>query len=269
MVVMNTISLIAPRGNTLSVSAAGTGPTLILVHGFPLDQRMWRHQLAQLAQHYHVLAPDLRGFGRSTLSDNAYSLRELADDIDFIRQHLAADQPIALCGLSMGGYVAFEYWQHYRQHLSMLVLANTKPTGDDDAARDGRLKMAQAALESGAWPAVSPMLPKLLAEATRQEQPSVVEEVEAMMRSASADAIAAAQTAMAARADFSSSLPLIQVPTLVITGQADPIAPPAATEAWAQRIADSRYVCLADAGHLTPLEQPALFNQALLEFKVG
>ncbi len=261
---LHTISLIAPRGNVISIKAAGSGPALILLHGFPLDHRMWLEQLSGLSEHFHVIAPDLRGFGQSTLTDSPYTMKELADDVEFIRKHLAGEQPLRLCGLSFGGYIAFEYWQHYRQNLELLVLANTKPTADDEAARAGRLKMAADAVELGAWPAVEGMFPKLLSAVTREQQPAVAASVEAMMRSAPAAGIAAAQQAMAARRDFTAALATMQTPTLVITGADDPIAPPAATEAWAKRIPGARYACLAEAGHLTPLEQPAKFNGLVL-----
>lgn len=261
---LHSIQLIAPRGNVLSIQAAGAGPALILLHGFPLDHRMWIEQLSELSQHFHVIAPDLRGFSQSTLNDSPYTLKELADDVEFIRVHLAGEQPLRLCGLSLGGYIAFEYWQHYRQHLALLILANTKPTADDAATRAGRLKMAAEAVELGSWAAVEGLFPKLLSEVTRRQQPAVADSVEAMMRAAPAAAIAAAQQAMASRRDFTAALPTMHTPTLVITGGDDPIAPPAATEGWAKLIPGARYACIADAGHLTPLEQPAQFNALVL-----
>ncbi len=261
---IHTISLIAPRGNVLSIKAAGSGPALLLLHGFPLDHSMWLNQLNGLAEQYHVIAPEFRGFGQSTLDDPTFSLKDLADDVEFVRSHLAGDQPIRLCGLSMGGYVAFEYWKHYRQHLELLILANTKPTADDEAARAGRVKMAEQALREGSWPALAGMMTKMLSTTTIQQQPEVQSFVEEMMRRASPEGVAAALHAMASRHDFTKLLPTIETRTMVITGADDPIAPPAATEQWAKLIPGAKYTCIANAAHLTPLEQPARFNDLLL-----
>lgn len=261
---ISSISLIGPRGNTISVAARGSGPTLFLLHGFPLDHRMWRHQLESLSQYYHVVAPELRGFGGSTL-DAGYTLRELADDIEFVRQHLAGGQPIHLCGLSMGGYVAFEYWHVYRTNLQSLTLLNTKPAADDDAGKRARTAMADKAQATGTWSAVEPMMEKVLSPNTRERQSDVFQLVETMMRGARPEAIAAAQHAMAERRDFTPLLGSMRLPVLVVTGSHDPIAPPAATQEWSSLIPGAIYECLEEAAHLTPLERPEAINGLLMK----
>ena len=85
---MNRLSFLAARGNLISVTIAGEGLPLILLHGFPLDHRLWLPQLDYLSNHYRVIAPDLRGFGQSTLTEEPYSLGDLADDIEQVRKHL-------------------------------------------------------------------------------------------------------------------------------------------------------------------------------------
>ncbi len=262
----NSIQILGPRGNTLAVSASGTGHSLFLLHGFPLDHRMWQPQLAGLSDRFHVVAVHLRGFGASTLDEASYSLADLAQDIEFLRHHLAGDKPIYVAGLSLGGYVALEYWRQFPDALRGLILSNTKPTADSDAARSGRLSMAQQALESGTWEAVQPMLEKMLCQQTFDSKLAVVELVKAMMCDARPTAVAAAQHAMAARRDFSDLLAAIRVPTLVIAGEADPIAPASDTAAWAKQIPDSKLAVIASTGHLSPLESPAAYNQALLNF---
>jgi pimeloyl-ACP methyl ester carboxylesterase len=266
--VMNRISLLAPRGHSLAVTACGTGPTLFLLHGFPLDHRMWIHQLNELSGNFHVIAPDFRGFGSSTcgLDFPDYSLADLADDIEFIRRHLAGDQPISICGLSMGGYVALEYWRRHRGKLRGLVLANTKPDADTEAARQVRMEMARIAREQGTQSAVAAMLDKLLTPPSSAERASLRQHVGEIMFSIRPEAIVAAQTAMANRADFRDQLPSMNVPTLVITGEHDPLAPPAATQDWSQLIPNADYQVLAEAAHLTPLEVPEAFNERLASF---
>lgn len=263
---MNTISFLAARGNLISVTMAGQGPPLILLHGFPLDHRQWLPQLSQLATHYRIIAPDLRGFGRSTLTEQQYTLAELAGDVEQVRQHLAPDQRIAVCGLSMGGYVAFEYWRQYASNLKALILANTKPEADSDQAREAREQMCSLARQSGSWQAVAPMLPKLLADHHLSTESAVYSATQQMLKACSVEAVCAAQLALGNRADFIAKLPAIDTPTLVITGADDTIAPAEQTRKWAAVIPNSACHVLAQAAHLTSLETPDEFNRLVHSF---
>lgn len=263
---MNSISFLAQHGHLISVTAAGTGPTIMLLHGFPLDHRMWLSQLATLSKTHHVIAPDFRGFGGSSLSESSYSLSDLADDVELVRQHLAPERPISLIGLSMGGYVAFEYWQRHGQHLSSLVLVSTKPTADSEAARESRYAMAAQAEKLGTWPAVAGMLEKLLSPELLAQGDEIVRATQQMMRDGRPEAIAAAQQAMAIRQDFTRHLPEIAIPTLILTGQHDKIAPPDETARWSAKIPNSHFDCLTGVAHLSPLETPVEFNQRVLSF---
>ena len=123
--------------------------------------------------------------------------------------------------------------------------------------------MADRALVDGGWAAVEGMFSKLVGSTTRTTQPEITSRVEAMMQSTAPQAIATAQRAMAGRRDFTNELPLIDVPTLVITGSEDEIAPPDVTKDWAGRIPNSKYFCVPSSGHLTPMEQPVRFNELL------
>lgn len=263
---MNTLSFLAPSGNLVSLTVAGQGPPLILLHGFPLDHRQWQEQLTGLAEYFRVIAPDLRGFGKSTLAAQPHSMADLADDVEQVRKHLAGDGQIALCGLSMGGYVAFEYWRRHAQHLSALVLTNTKPEADDEQGKAGRQAMVDQAQQSGSWAAVSAMLSKQLSKAHQQERGHVFLSLERMLKSCSVEAVCSAQRAMANRADFTTSLPRLNTPTLVIAGEEDPITPPAATRKWAAVMPHSQCHVVAGAAHLTPLEQPEQFNSLVRDF---
>jgi 3-oxoadipate enol-lactonase len=263
---MHHLSFLADRGNLISVTTAGQGPPLILLHGFPLDHRQWLPQLKSLSANYHVIAPDLRGFGRSALTDQPYTISDLASDVEQVRHHFANGERIALCGLSMGGYVAFEYWRSYAPQLAGLILANTKPDADSDQARLARAEMCTRAQAGGAWEAVSGMLPKLLSEQHLNEQGEAFMATQQMLKDCSVEAVCCAQRALANRADFIARLPSIHTPTLVITGEADSIAPADATRKWAAVIPDSRCHVIPQAAHLTPLESPEQFNQPLHDF---
>lgn len=239
---------------------------LVLLHGFPLDHRMWLSQIEDLSRNYHVIVPELRGFGDSTLSDRPYGMSDLADDVEAVRQHLAHGQQIELCGLSMGGYVAFQYASRYAKHLNSLVLVNTKPHADSQEARQGRLNMARQVSEEGVKAVMSGMSTKLLCEDTLRAKPDAVSLLEEMILGSQADSVAQAQRAMAQRDDFSDTITTFNVPTLVVAGEMDQLCPLDATRAWAGSIPGARLEVLEDAGHMTPMESPDRFNVALRDF---
>lgn len=263
---IHTVGLTGPRGNTISVYAAGHGPAVMLLHGFPLNHRMWLKQLVALSSRYKVLVPEFRGFGKSALLDAPYTLADLAQDVEFVRLSLANAAPMHLCGLSMGGYVAFEYWRSYSKHLSSLILSNTKPGLDPEAARSGRLAMAEAVHTHGTWATVEPMLPRLLSNNRPREEDTVVSQLTEMLQQPSPPAIAAAQVAMAGRRDFSSELASINLPTLVISSEDDVICPAEESRDWSSQIPGAEFSVIPQAGHLPPMENPAAFNAALESF---
>jgi|694.fasta_scaffold01611_41 3-oxoadipate enol-lactonase len=263
---LHEISLIAAAGNTISVKACGKGSAIIFLHGFPLDHRMWLSQLIELSDRFYCLAIEVRGFGGSSL-DGEYLLQDLADDVEQVRRLLSPDQPVHLVGLSMGGYVAFEYWRKYRQNLATLTLANTKPGADSEDAKQQRLQMAERVKREGVWPALQSMVSRLMAPEAVES--SVGLRVAEMLQSASPSAVATAQTAMASRQDFCQQLPLIRTPCLVMAGGHDVITPADATEQWAANLPNHKLRIIPSAGHLSPMESPEQFTADLVEFLIG
>jgi len=251
--------MIGPDGATHSVVAKGSGPTLIFLHGFPLDHRMWLEQLEYFSQRYQVICPEFRGFGQSS-TEESFSLAQLADDVEFIRSKVAESEKVFLCGLSMGGYVAFEYWARHSRHLAGLILANTKPTVEDERGRSLRLRMAEMALQVGALPATQGMAGKLLGPSAPEQASQLMAQI---ISSVPAKTLAASQRAMASRKDFSTRLGSMETPTLVITGEHDIIAPPEDTQQWAVPIPNCQFEVLADVGHMSPIENASGFNQLL------
>src|SRR3990172_7635088 len=145
----------------------GVGRVVLLVHGFPLDHTMWASQIEALAKRYRVLAPDLRGFGRTPLGkyDRAVgiTMERYADDLADMLDALGIKGKIALCGFSMGGYVAWQFLRRYRERLRGLILCDTKAVADAEETRAARLDMAARAAELGSAKIAADMLPKLFA----------------------------------------------------------------------------------------------------------
>ncbi|MFO0917904.1 MAG: alpha/beta fold hydrolase [Planctomycetaceae bacterium] len=241
----------------------GEGSTLVFVHGFPLSHAMWKHQPAEFSRTHRVIIPDLRGFGQSTATTPIASLSDHADDLAQLLDQLQIQEPIVLCGLSMGGYIAFRFLEKYPARLRGLILCDTKATPDTPEAAQNRRNMADQVLEQGSQIIVDAMLPKLFSSETQKSQPQIIDETRRVMKSTAPEAIAAAQRAMAARPDSTPQLARISVPTLVVVGESDALATPAEMAAMAAAIPGAKFEQIPLAGHLAPLEQPAVVNAVM------
>lgn len=258
---------LVPVGDfTMNVADVGDGAVLLLVHGFPLDHTMWTYQLEELAGRYRVLAPDLRGFGQSRGVVEGMSMAQLADDLAWLLDTLRITQPITFCGLSMGGYVAWQFWQRHRQRLGRLILCDTRARPDTPEAARGRKETAERVLREGPQTVAESLLPKLFAEQTMARQADFVEQTRQVMLGTPSTTIAAALRAMAERSDATGLLPSIDLPTLLLGGEHDVIAPPQEMRAIAAAMPQARFVEIPKAGHMAPLENPRATNAAILQF---
>jgi len=242
----------------------GDGAALVLLHGFPFDRSMWRGQVEAFGGEFRVVAPDLLGSVETPHGEDV-TMEAWAEDVAALLDELKLGR-VVLGGLSMGGYVAFEFFRKFPERVRALVLADTRPQADTEEGRRTREENARRVLKEGMGPLVESMLPKLLAAGTRERGGEVLERVRAMMLGTSPEGAAAALRAMAVRRDQTDLLPSINVPTLIIVGSEDAITPPADAEALGAKIGDSRLVVVEGAGHLSNVEQPEEFNRALVEF---
>jgi pimeloyl-ACP methyl ester carboxylesterase len=264
---MKTVAL---SSTTMSYVARGAGTPVLLVHGFPLDHTMWAAQIDALSNSCRVIAPDLRGFGRTPLApgdaERGISMEQYADDLAELLDVLADREPIVLVGFSMGGYVAWQFVRKHPERLRALVQCDTRAVADTEEARAGRLKMAEHVAEWGAARVAELMGPKLIAPQSFQKLPNIARAVREVVERTSPAGIAAAQRGMAARPDMTALLPKIEVPTLVIVGDQDAISPPAEMRTIAAAIPRAEFVVIPRAGHMTTMENPAAVNDALTSF---
>lgn len=256
---------ITVHGTSLHVKEQGSGFPVILLHGFPLDHRMWDKQSDSLAERYRVITPDMRGMGKSEVSKDVISLQQYADDILALMDELQIKKA-ALGGFSMGGYVAFALMRKAPERFAALILANTRPEADAPEGRKNRMNMAASLYEKGAAAASDSMLPKLITEQSKESMPALVEELSQIMTSMQPEGLVHASLAMAFRSDSVDMLPSIAIPTLVITGEQDPITPPDVMKKMADSIPQAEYHVIQHASHLTPMEQPNAFNKLLRDF---
>ncbi|MEX2285610.1 MAG: alpha/beta fold hydrolase [Planctomycetaceae bacterium] len=251
------------NGMTFNAYDAGQGAPILFVHGFPLDHTMWQQQLEHFSKTHRVIAPDLRGFGQSDVTAGTVEMHKFADDLAAVLTALDVDEPVCYCGLSMGGYIGWEFLRRHGERVGSLILCDTKAAADTPQAIEGRMKLAQAVIEGGSEAAVEAMMPKLLAESTLQRQPHLVEHIRRMIVNTDPESIAAALRGMANRRDSTDMLDKIAVPTLLIVGQHDALTPPDEMRKVAERIRDARFVEVPEAGHMSPMENGAAVNNAI------
>lgn len=244
----------------------GEGETIVFLHGFPLSKRMWSDQIQPFRSTHRVIAPDLRGHGNSTVSAGQVTMQQMAEDVLALLDALSVQGTVTLCGLSMGGYVAWEFWQLAAARLRRLILCDTRAAADSLEIARGRQMMAHEVVRSGAVMAADTMTPKLLSSHTQKVAPQKKETVREMILATHVEGIAATQRGMAARADFTDRVSSIDVPALILCGSEDSITPPAEMRTLSQSMARSCYVEIPHAGHLAPLEQPTLVNDAIQSF---
>jgi 3-oxoadipate enol-lactonase len=255
-------------GREMCYVAAGAGTPLLLVHGFPLDHSMWAEQIDRLSARCRVIAPDLPGFGRSPAVADKVGMAQFADDLAALLDALQIAEPIVLCGLSMGGYIALQFWRRHRTRLRGLVLCDTRATADSPEAAQTRLAAAERVLREGTGALAESMLPNLFSAATRQQRPELVEAARAVILAADRRGVAAAARGMAERPEMTGALPQIDCPALVMGGEHDAITPPHEMRRMAEAMPRASFVEIRGAGHMAPLENPAEVNAALGAFLV-
>ena len=254
------------QDTSLFVEDLGSGVPLLLIHGFPLNREMWRPQIETLSTTARVIAVDLRGHGQSPPTEGPYSMDLLADDCAGVLEALKVDQPVVVCGLSMGGYVSFAFYRRHSEKVAGLILTATRAGADSEEAKINRDKAALLTEKNGTQSVIDSMLPIILAPQTYREKPELVSQVARIMEKTSTSGMVSALKGMKSRPDSTPTLGQIKVPTLIIHGADDRIIPLSDSEAMHTAIPDSQLEVIPDAGHLPNLEQAQLFNQAVESF---
>jgi 3-oxoadipate enol-lactonase len=258
---------IEANGIRMHYTIEGSGPPIVLMHGYPLDRSMWNPQVRALSSRYQVIVPDLRGLGASSLGDVQESSMDLmADDVRALLDRIAVRGPVVLGGLSMGGYAAFVFIRKYPDRVRALILADTRATADTEEGRHSRLELIdRIEREKSAQPILEAQFPKLMAPANYQRE-DLVAFVRAMIDRAGPSGLAAAQRGIADRPDSTPLLAQIRCPTLIIVGEHDAFTPPSDARAMHAAIYGSELLEVPAAGHLAPLEEPEPVNRAILDF---
>jgi pimeloyl-ACP methyl ester carboxylesterase len=249
----------------IAYAVVGDGPPLVLLHPFPAHHEFWLPAVQALTSRYRAILPDLRahgdsdvGEGPATMEKHALDLARVLDDADVGRA--------LFCGVSIGGYILFEFWRRFRGRVAGLVLCDTRPQPDTPEARATRLKSAEEVLERGTEPFIDTMIPKLLGKTTLAARPDLVDQARRMMQKMSPSDIAQVQRGMAERPDSVPTLKTIDVSTLILIGEEDGLSTPADGELMRQNISRSQFKLIPKAGHYAPWEQPEEVGKLIRQF---
>jgi pimeloyl-ACP methyl ester carboxylesterase len=197
-------------------------------------------------------------------------MEEMADDVVELLDALQITEQVVLGGLSMGGYVALSLMARYPRRVRGLMLMDTRAAADSPEAARNREELARRVDSEGHAGAVADaMVPRLFSEFTRTNRPGLIGPMREVMEKTPARAVAGALRGMARRLDRTAELPQIDVPTLVLVGADDVITPSDESRRMAEAIPNAQLVVVPHAGHLAPLENPAVANAAILGFLEG
>ncbi len=233
----------------------GEGPPVVLLHPFPVNHEFWLPVAQVLATRYRLILPDLRGHGDSGVGEGPAIMAKHAADLARVMDDAEIGRA-PLIGVSIGGYVLFEFWRRHRHRVTALGLFNTKAAADSPEARAGRMQAAEEVLERGTEPFFQSMVPRLMGQTTRESRPDLVEGALRMMRKMSAEDVAQVQRGMAGHADSIDTLTTIDVPTLLVTGDEDILTGVNEADAMRRHIAGSELRVIPKAGHYSAWERP-------------
>ncbi len=250
------------QGQSFDVREVGTGPTVILVHGYPLDGGMWSGVARILSTQFRVVKPDLPGRPENPLPAEG-TMDSYADFLAALVE--ASPAPVGLAGFSMGGYAALAMLKKHPGAIGAIALVDSRAGADDPAGRAKRDEAIAAIRAQGAEAAAAAMLPNLLSEAARTRA-DVVERVRRTILRQKPETLESDLQAMRDREDQTGFLSGIRIPALVIAGELDVVTPPGPAREMAAAIPGARFVEIPGAGHASPIERPKAVAAALGEF---
>jgi len=227
---------------------------------------MWETDMAFFSRNFQPVAFDFPGFGSSPSMGPELSMEAAADAAKKLCDDLFPEEKIILCGLSMGGYAAFEFARKYGNQLRGLILASTRAAPDSPEARENRFRMIDTVKSQGVNAIADAMLPKLLGKTATNLRPELVARVREIILKNTPDGVAAALQGMANRRDSTSLLAEMRYPVLILAGEEDTLIKAEESKAMAEKLPRARFECFREAGHLINLEQPEAFEKSIVNF---
>ena len=242
------------NGVDLYFEVHGSGPALILTHGYSATLQMWQGQIEPLSKKHMLITWDMRGHGQSDYPDDpsAYSEDHTVADMGALLDEVGAKTAI-VGGLSLGGYMSLAFYRQHPERVRSLLIIDTGPGFKKNEAREGWNRHALDRANT------------LEREGLASLKAGSAERAYAVHRDAKGLAKAARGMLTQHNADVINSLPDVKVPSLVVVGSNDtPFL--AASDYMATKIPNARKVVIEDAGHASNIDQPEAFNTAIVAF---
>jgi len=241
---------------------------IICLHGFPFDKSMWDEQLAHFSPTQRFIACDIRGFGHSTDELSMLSIEIFTDDLRSFMDKLYIKKAI-ICGLSMGGFIALNAVKRYPERFEALILCDTMCISDSAETKSNRFKAVDDIALNGPQDFNEKFLKSVFHPNSITEKQDVVGELRSVVYRNSKHIICQGLIALGCRSESCSTLIDIKMPTLIICGREDEVTPLFQSEFMQKRISGAILKVITEAGHVSNLEQPQIFNQHIADFLSG
>lgn len=255
--------------NELTVNFNDQGPdnapTIIFIHGFPLNLTMWDKQVELLKTDFRVITYDIRGHGESDAGNEAFSIDLFVSDLIGLMNILEINKA-SICGLSMGGYIALNAISNYPDRFEALVLCDTTCTTDTTKAKEKRLITVENIIKNGVNIYAEGSIPNLFTVESIKLKIEAIASVKEMIQNTSELVLCSTLLALASRRKTCSKLAEINIPVLILVGDQDILTPPATAKFMHENIKNSTLEVIEHAAHLSNLENPELFNHHLKAF---
>jgi len=249
----------------IAYAVVGAGSPVVLLHAFPAHHALWLPAAGALTARYRVILPDLRGHGESAIGEGPATMEKHALDLARVLDDAGVGRAF-FAGVSIGGYVLFEFWRRFRGRVAGLAIVDSRAQADTPEGRANRLKAAADVMAHGPEAFLEAQIPKLLGRTTIETRPDLVAGARQMMKQMSAQAIAQVQQGIAERPDSIPTLKTINVPTLILIGEEDTLTTAADGELLRQHIPNCDLKVISRAGHYSPWEQPEEVGRLIRQF---
>lgn len=263
---MSIEKIVTKQGNEIAYAIEGEGPWLTLSHSLASNMSAWDPQLSLLTSHFKVLRFDTRGHGLSSAPADPYRLEDLAQDVCDLFEFLKIEKTHWL-GLSMGGMIGQTLILQYPNLFHSLVLADTTSKRPKNAKKMWGERIAQAKAE-GMAAMVDSTLRRWFSDEFRESHPDTIRKIAAGIATTSVNGFSGCCQAISDINTF-DRLTEIQCPVLILVGEHDHGTPPEMAHAMKAQMPRAFFSEIPNAGHISNVEQPAIFNQLLIDFYMG
>lgn len=238
---------------------------IIFLHGFPFDKNAWNSQLEFLKPEFRAIAIDIRGFGKSKDEESPLSIDLFADDLIAFMDALSIEKAI-VCGLSMGGFITLNAQNRYPHRFEAMILCDTQCISDTAEVRENRYKTIDDIKENGVSDFNEKFVHDVFHKNSIENKRELVRQLRSVVFTNSQQIICQGLVALAERSETCSTLSNVSIPTLIICGREDIITPLAQSEMMRDSITSSTLEIIEEAGHVSNLEQPKIFNKLIYDF---